>query len=383
VKLAFVTSWLSSTGGGVSAAVQDLSRELNGCSASVSVLGLKDEAWDEDRSIWRGAPANAFPVIGPRAFGLSIGLRRTLAKLDPDAVHTHGIWMHGSAGVLAWAGGRKPYIVSPHGMLDRWAVANSPAKKLIARALYEDRHLQGAACIHALCMAEAKAIRAFGLTNPICVIPNGVSLPDPSPKPPPPWREDGRRVLLFLGRLHPKKNVHGLLSALAIVKANGGFGDWRLVIAGRGQCAYRAQLDALARELALETDVDFAGPMHGLRKHAAFCNASAFVLPSFSEGLPMAVLEAWSYGLPAALTSACNLQQGFEAGAAHEIGIEPESMANALAAFLSLDEEELIARGARGRKLAQSEFDWSRVAAEFMTVYGWMLGGGKVPPSIL
>lgn len=385
MRAAFVTSWLSSSGGGVSGAVEALSHAINAPPVSLSVLGLADDAWERERGQWCGAPAEAFPVSGPRALGLSLGLRRSLTALDPDVVHAHGLWMHPSADILSWAREGKPYLISPHGMLDPWAVANSSAKKRLARLLYEGRHLRGAGCIHALCTAEAEAIRNYGLTNPICVIPNGVRVPAAAPPPPAPWAGkvgDGARVLLFLGRLHPKKNVHGLLAALARVKASCGLGNWQTVIAGWDQAGYGVELTALVRELALAADVVFLGPVYGEKKDAALRNASAFVLPSFSEGLPMAVLEAWSYGLPVAMTPACNLPEGFAGRAAYEIAAEPETLPHDLAAFLSYSEAEHSAMGERGLDLVRTRFSWEQAATRFTTVYQWLLGGGSAPDCV-
>jgi glycosyltransferase involved in cell wall biosynthesis len=385
MKIALVTSWLSSFGGGVSAAVEGLSAALAGLPMQASVLGLEDEAWLRERPDWGGARARGFAVNGPRALGVSFSLRRALKALNPDIAHVHGIWMHTSADVVSWAGWRKPYIVSPHGMLDPWAVGNSAFKKRVARLLYEDRHLGGAACIHALCEAEAHAIRAFGLTNPVCIIPNGIKLPGSGPKPPAPWADKFREVgpvLLFLGRLHPKKNVHGLIEGLARIKANGGLGGWKLAIAGWDQDGYAGKLAGLVRQLELEEDAVFLGAVRGAAKDAALRNASAFVLPSVSEGLPMAILEAWAYGLPVAMTGACNLPEGFKAGAAHEIGAAPEDMPAGLAAFLSLSEAELTAMGQNGFNLARTSFSWEQVARQFKTVFEWRLGGGAAPDCV-
>jgi poly(glycerol-phosphate) alpha-glucosyltransferase len=384
MRLAYVTSWLSNAGGGVSAAVEALSRNINGPLAQVHVLGLDDRPWSNEKQDWRGAPVEAFRIVGPRSLGFAPGLRRALVELDPEVVHVHGLWMHPSADVVAWSRGAKPYIVSPHGMLDPWAVANSGFKKRIARWLYEDRHLGGAACIHALCTAEADAIRDFGLENPICIIPNGVEVPQASHRLAAPWSsiEDGARVLLFLGRLHPKKNVHGLLRALARVKADRGLGDWRLVIGGWDQGGYGAELVALTEALALKREVIFVGALHGERKDAALRNADVFVLPSVSEGLPMAVLEAWSYGLPVAMTAACNLPEGFAAGAAGEIGVEPDLLANHLADFLSMKPSDLSAIGERGAELVRTRFSWERASQSFTDVYIWMRGGGQMPSCV-
>lgn len=388
MKVAYVTNLLSRAGGGVSVAVEALSHHVQNQEIELSVLGLEDAGWVADEQHWDGAPARVFPVLGPARLGLAPKLRRALLELNPDMVHVHGIWTHQSADVVAWSCGTKPYLVSPHGMLDPWAVANSSFKKRIARWLYEDRHLQNAACLHALCDAEAAAIRAFGLTNPICVIPNGVAMPQIAAKPAAPWQEiePGARVLLFLGRLHPKKNIDGLLRALARLKAAQGLGNWRLVVAGWGQAGHAAELAALTEELSLCPEVTFLGPIHGAQKDAALRNASAFVLPSFSEGLPMAVLEAWSYALPVAMTQACNLTEGFAAGAALEIGTEPEEMAHQLSGFLSASQQERVAMGDRGAELARTCYSWERVSKGLADVYRWMLGGSDKrdrPTSVL
>jgi poly(glycerol-phosphate) alpha-glucosyltransferase len=96
-------------------------------------------------------------------------------------------------------------------MLDPWALHNSRWKKIIAGFAFERRHLENAACIHAINHAEAAAVRAFGLRNPICIISNGVEVRAPNPaNRAPPWTVHiviDCKVLLYLGRLHPKKGL--------------------------------------------------------------------------------------------------------------------------------------------------------------------------------
>ena len=122
---------------------------------------------------------------GPRAFGYAPELSRALDAARLDLVHTHGLWMYPSvAAAWRWATRwKRPLVVSPHGMLEPWAVRNSAWKKRIAGWLFENRHLRRAACLHALNDAEYEAIRAYGLTNPVAVIPNGVDLPEPGGSP--------------------------------------------------------------------------------------------------------------------------------------------------------------------------------------------------------
>ena len=282
---------------------------------------------------------------------------------------------------------RRSYVVSPHGMLDPWAVRNSRLKKRLVAWWFEDAHLAGAACLHALADSEARAIRSYGLRNPICIIPSGVDLPDDEPRAPPPWaaEADGRRVLLYLGRLHPKKGLLNLVRAWAAVQADPSAvaGDWVLVIAGWDQGGHEAKLRRLIDELGAARTIRLVGPQFGDRKTASLAFADAFVLPSVSEGLPIAVLEAWSFGLPVLMTDACNLPEGFAAGAALRTGTDALPMAEALRALMAVSDADRQAMGARGRSLVQERFAWPTIAKQTSSVYEWVLGGGPPPACIV
>ena len=101
------------------------------------------------------------------------------------------------------------------------------------------------------------------------------------------------------------------------------------------------------------------------------------ILPSFSEGVPMAVLEAWAHAKPALITPQCNLPEGIEAGAA--IGFSPDSNAivAALKLILGAERETFESMGACGRKLIARRFAWPKIVADLKAVYGWLHGGPK------
>ena len=172
----------------------------------------------------------------------------------------------------------------PEGMLESWALRNGRWKKRIAALLYENEHLRGAACLRALSDAEAQSIRSYGLRNPICVIPNGVDLPD--------LRESNanshpanQKTLLYLGRLHPKKNISNLIRAWneTFNSQRGSADRWILAIAGWNQGGYESEL----KRIAAGNSVIFLGPQFGSRKSECYRACDAFILPSLSEGLPM------------------------------------------------------------------------------------------------
>jgi poly(glycerol-phosphate) alpha-glucosyltransferase len=322
---------------------------------------------------------------GPRALGYAPALAGALAHSGIDLLHTHGLWMYPSRASLAWAKShKKPYVISPHGMLDPWAVNNSKWKKRLAGLLYEDAHLRGASCIHALCNAEYEAIRAYGLKNPVCVIPNGIDLPHVQTDAKPDWHSmvpEDARVLLYLGRIHPKKGLVNLLHAWRIAKQASGGGDpWFLVIAGWDQGGHEAELRSLAQQLGIMDSVAFVGPQFDGAKHASYARADAFVLPSFSEGLPMVVLEAWAHGLPVVMTPECNLPEGFAAGAA--IGVRPEAGSISDGLMTLFAQPDPSAMGLNGRQLVEHRFTWPRVAEQMLAVYRWVLGTGEKPECV-
>ena len=385
MKVGILTASISRKAGGLFWAVRSLSSSLMDAGCQVRVFGGDDDCAAVDGLTWGRVPLEIQATVGPRAFGFQRDLQRRLAVFQPDLAHVHGLWTYPSMATVHWSGGRKPYVVSPHGMLDPWAVRNSGWKKKIARLIYENIHLNGAACIHALCESERQAIRTFGLQVPVAVIPNGVDLPDLNlDLPVPDWNlrlPDGAKVLFFLSRLHPKKGISILLDAWAKARQHGlpGAKEWQLVIAGWEQDGHQGELENQVRELAIADSVHFVGPQFDVAKAASLHRADAYVLPSLSEGLPMAVLEAWSYARPVLMTTQCNLPEGFAAAAAIRIEPEIQSVVSGLEALFGMSDYERSAMGQRGRDLVERHFTWSRIGTELANVYLWMLGRGPQP----
>jgi len=124
------------------------------------------------------------------------------------------------------------------------------------------------------------------------------------------------------------------------------------------------------------------GPAFAAEKAAVLHGASAFVLPSLSEGLPMAALEAMAHQLPCLLSSACNLPETFRVGAALPAPAEPETLAASLQQLFALSAGERAAMGRAGRALVAEHYSWPRVAEQTGQLYQWILGGGPSPSSV-
>jgi poly(glycerol-phosphate) alpha-glucosyltransferase len=385
--------------GGLFEAVRQLSLSLEATGVRAEVLSIEEQSLPPGKQSWEPLAHHVMKTRWPHAIGYSSGLRAFLERNQPDIVHTHGIWRYAGHVVNRYCRKYKvPYVVSPHGMLDPWALKTSAWKKRLISFLYETRHLQGAQCLRSLCEAEANTMRNLGLRNPICIIPNGVELPSITDPSTPPWGnflEPNTRVLLYIGRIHPKKGLPALIRAWAAMRKRRATSDqWALVIVGVDQAGHRAELAALACELGVfvhDTNVRsapqggilFLGPLYGSEKSAAYRHADMFILPSLSEGLPLVVLEAWSYGLPVMMTEACNLPEGFAANAALRIEPSAESIARGLDALFQASISDLQSTGSRGRALVAERFAWPKIATEMKSVYEWLLGGGTAPDYVL
>jgi poly(glycerol-phosphate) alpha-glucosyltransferase len=385
MRVTFLTGSLSRQAGGFFPILQRLSYELMERGCDVTALGIEDSDFAADRAGWRCRETRVFKTVGPARLAYSRTMGDALLQHDADLIHLHGLWMGISALNHRWhRKTRRPYIISAHGMLNRWAVGHQHWKKRLAGMLYENRNLRDAGCLHALSVQELEDYRSYGLKNPVAVIPNGVDLPDESGcDRDAPWNDfapEGSRILLFLGRLHPKK---GLIELLEGWKLSGrARQSWRLVIAGWDDGGHQIEMEERIRELHLEKEVKIVGPQFGEDKTACLAKADAFVLTSHSEGLPVAVLEAWGHRLPAIITPACNLLAGFERRAAIRVEPQETSIAGGLEMLFSMTDEGRAAMGGCGRRLVEDCFTWLSITDQMMATYRWVLGIGEKPECV-
>ncbi|MDA8736518.1 glycosyltransferase [Opitutales bacterium] len=381
MKVAVLSSSISRLAGGLFYSVRALSTGIAERGSEVSVFSLNDAHSDEDMLEWGGLSVSTNPVVGPGAIGYSPRLASSVRQFAPDVIHVHGLWQYTSC--VAYQEYRKrgvPYVMSPRGMLDPWAVGNSGLKKKLAAFVYESRNMRDAACMHALNRSEALSIREYGLTQPICVLPNGVNLPSVELLEPKQC-EGAKTRIVFIGRIHPKKGIHEMLDAWARVRQEfrALMEDWELVIAGWDDGGHLPALKEHAANLGISDSVSFPGSVYGDDKVDLLRSAEWFILPSHSEGMPMAVLEAWSYGVPAVLTPACNLPEGFSSGAAVSIDPQADSIFEGFLKVLEMPVAERNTMGASARTLVEDHFTWSQISKEMQGVYEWMRGDAAAP----
>jgi poly(glycerol-phosphate) alpha-glucosyltransferase len=381
--IGIVTPTISRAGGGIFPVVLAHARELTRLGHRVTVYGLNDDPHGLDRNLWSEVNLK---VYRKWPFGFSPLLASDLRRGAHDLLHQHGLWLYISVAVNRWRKlTGKPVIISAHGMLEPWALANSSWKKWIAGLIFERQNVGGASTIQ--CSgSEVQGVRSYMARSVVAMLPNGTELVDLHQDLDPPnfMLSAERRTLLFLGRLHPKKGIEELIRAWGIIKElyPSVSDKWQLVIAGWDDGHHVHSWELLASSLGLKREeLIFSGPCFGAEKIEILSYADAFILPSYSEGLPIAVLEAWSFALPVFMTRECNIPDGFEAGAAIEITNRPEALARILAERLpGVDLPEI---GKSGRNLVEQRFAWPKIVNDLSLVYQWIVYGFGKPSFVL
>jgi poly(glycerol-phosphate) alpha-glucosyltransferase len=351
---------------------------------SLRIIGTHHRHEIPTSTEWRGPSVSTFLKLGPDSWHIAPDLQRWLTQQDApfDAISIQNVWLKSNLDVANWAYSRKiPYLLAVHGNFNSVALSFSKFKKLIARKLFFDKMFQRAACLQALNEAEYKAIRAYGIDRPVCIIPNGVSIPEPiDPSSILPQEFDGKNVLLYLGRLHPIKNLEALLTSWS--RTRNECATWRLVIAGDGPEPYKRKLRELVEMLGVADSVQFVGYVEGASKSAWLAGATAFVLPSKSEGLPMAALEAMAAGTPVLLTRQCNLPEV----ETEEVGLltdtTPDALAHDMRRLMNQSDDQLKKMGERARRFVAKSYSWDKVCDQMEEVFAWMIEGGEAPACV-
>jgi glycosyltransferase involved in cell wall biosynthesis len=265
-------------------------------------------------------------------------------------------------------------------MMDRWALSQGRLKKQIYGNLIEWQTVRRAAALHAVSETEAQDIKRLGFSSELVTIPNGVDVTEFAHLPSRsiflkryPIIAD-KTVFLFLGRIHPKKGLDLLIRAFCQVAKI--CPNTVLIIAGPNEIGYQKHLeDALAAGGQLDNCI-FTGMLQPEERLAALAAADIFVLPSYSEGFPIAPIEALAAGLPVILTEACNIPDIEEAGCGLIVNPETTSLAEAMSQ-LANNRELGKQMGTRGRQLALAKYTWDRIASRMMQVYESVLLGKR------
>lgn len=388
LKPLFTVGGLYSLSNGVAWVMRDLAAALGRAGSPVDVYGA--DCWG------RGAqsvghiftpPSRWISAPGLWAGGLSISpqlkWKLNQAAAQADIIHNHSVWMlPNSYGSRAGEKHNKPVVFTTHGTLEPWAVKNSGWKKKLVAAWFQDRDLHRASCLIVCNAPEIDGIRQYGLKNPIAVIPNAVHLPDlDRPVSPEVFYEKfphtrGKRLALFMARIHQKKGLGHLLPAFGRLASR--YPDWHLIIAGP-DCGDLDRSKRIIEEFKISDHVTFTGALQDDLKAAARAVSEVFLQPSFSEGFSMAIIEALACRLPVLLTPGCNFPEAVTAEAAVSVNPTIDDCEQGLNQLLSQSPEQLRVMGSRARQLIELHYQWDVAAQKTLNLYRWLISGGPQP----
>lgn len=328
----------------------------------------------------RRGPAKAFYAPGLKRLGAD-------AVAGAEWFHGHGLYVWTNM----WLGGEarrrgRALVYHPQGFFDPWILRRSRGKKRAACWLFEDNNIAHVRWWRAVSLKEADQIRAVvGNQAKIEVIPNGIDLAEcdsagvasngeeagthhSSPVTcHSAWTTRKRpKRLLFLSRIHPKKGLDLLVPAWG--RLVGEFPDWELLIVGPDEAGYRVEVEKMMADSGCGDACRICGTVTGAEKHALLRTADLFVLPSYSEGFPMAVLEAAAHRIPVVQTTECNFPELTAAGGGWECLPERDALERALRDALTEEDTERAERGAKARALVEGHYSWSTIAGRVLEV---------------
>lgn len=299
-----------------------------------------------------------------------------------DLVHVHEIWHYACyAAFRAAVRNGIPVVLTPHGELDEWRLRHKAWKKRIYVKAILDRILRNVDTLHAITSAEKDRIASLGYETLVTVAPNGINpphfdnLPDPSDSLDRFPGLKGKQIILYLGRLNPTKGLDILARAFSAISSR--LPDTVLLVAGPDEEGGRQLMESILKSERAPDKVVFTGMLSGEDKMATLALADLFVLPSYSEGFSIAVLEALASRLPVVITKACNFPEVEEHGAGFVVDPNPESITSAIRELLS-DPDLRVRMGKNGRKLVTEHFTWQATASKIADLYRTLVDKKKM-----
>jgi len=384
VKVVHVTTSLDPAGGGIVSALDALNVALEGAGHAVSVICL-----DEPEAAWLADREGAVRAVGRGrgSYQYHPKLKSVLRNqaLMADTLIMNGLWQYpGFATRMAAQQAKRPYFVFPHGMLDPWFKQAYPMKHL-KKWLYwpwgEYRVLRDAKAVLFTCEEEQRLARlSFPSLYRAREEVVGLGLPDADRdqtflrrrflEAHPHFKSS--RIMLYLGRLHPKKGIDLLIKAFGICGAADQ--GYRLLVAGGVSGSgvaprYLEELRGLAARECPQGTVEFCGVLEGDAKWQALAAAEVFVLPSHQENFGMAVVEALSVGLPVLISDRVNIWREIGHGRAGLVRSDTlDGTQRLLEGWLRMTEAERAGMRQGARKTFLERFEINRVADRLVDI---------------
>jgi glycosyltransferase involved in cell wall biosynthesis len=322
-------------------------------------------------------------ALGPAVLGYAFSsrlvpwLRANRGRYD--VVIVNGIWQFHSFGTWrALHDTDTPYVLFTHGMLDPWFKNEYPLKHL-KKCMYwpwaEYRVLRDARSVIFTCEEERVLARTSFSKYSCNEAVVSLGLADSQDEPSFAKREllrqfpeiAGKKIILFMGRIHPKKGCDLLIEAFA--KVLGQQAEWQLVFAGPDQVGMKKQLEAGAEKLGVTERITWTGMIRGATKCGALRTAEAFILPSHQENFGIAVAEALAAGLPVLISNKVNIWREIQADGAGIVAEDSiDGTCELLQSYVEMAADDQRAMRERARACFEQRFEIQKAAQTLQVV---------------
>lgn len=365
MKILFITSSLSKLWGGTTTSILNLYAGLKYHNHTIHIWSSYTE--NEKSEIPEYVYGNSDITFFKSSFwryssDLKDALKQNIHHYD--IVHIHGMWLYPT--YIAAKIAREysiPYVLSPHGMIEPYALHHKALKKQIYWHFIESKNFNHAAAIHAITANEAKNAEKLSNNIKIFTLPNGIKIK--------PYEEKEFKTpasILYIGRLHPIKGIEPLLDSLAALTT-----PIHLTIAGTGSPQYEEILKKKTATLKLQQYIHFAGFANDEEKEKLLKKAWFLVVPSYSEVLSMVALEAVASGTPVLITKSANFDDLETNGGGIIIhDNQPDHIADGILRMLQSD---LQTMSKNAYTLALKSYAIEEVARQFVLEYNKIIKG--------
>jgi glycosyltransferase involved in cell wall biosynthesis len=317
-----------------------------------------------------------FPVHWPRRYFASLPMIPALRHMVPrfDVVHIHSLYLfHSLVAARTCSAAGVPYIMRPHGTLDPYLRRKSRFKKDLYDRLLQRRELDRAAAVHYTSEDERDLATPLGIRARPMVVPLGIDLNEFDHMPPagafrrahPELRD--KRLVLFLGRITPKKGLDLLAAAFGEVQRVDP--NAHLVIAGPDDEGYGGHVRRFLADAGVTSATTILPMTTGTAKLELLRDADVWVLPSYTENFGVAVVEAMAASLPVVISNRVNIWSRVDAaGAGLVTGCDAHQVAASVCRVLG--DAHLASRlRSEGHALAYEAFGWDGVAVQLERAY--------------
>jgi glycosyltransferase involved in cell wall biosynthesis len=297
-------------------------------------------------------------------------LAKNVYKDSFDLAHINGIWQFSNHIVSNISRiKRKPYVISPRGMLEPWSLTQSNVIKKIALILYQNKDLKCAGLLHATSNMEAENLRKIGFHNNIAVIPNAVDLSTINSDT---IKKDN--LFLFISRIHPKKGLDILIKAIASIDKKD-LSNWKFEIYGNGDSSYINNLKDQVKYYNLNGFIEFLPAIYGEKKINKIKEASALILPSFSENFGNIIAESLACSTPVITTYYTPWEDLKEYDCGWQIKLDVLDLKNTILEAMRLESIDISRMGKNGRNLIEKKYSTQKVSTMFLELYKQVLDG--------